>query len=180
MPDTILAASRLAAQGGAFEPQRKNNWLLILEPPGAGQQDSQVIMWSLRSFPFPREKTGAVVIPYLNSERKVPGKTTYDTCQLELNDYVDQRTAKIMLDWKRKVFNPKSGATGLAKDVKKQATLIQFAPDGTSKRTWKLIGVWPGDIDFGEGSMEDEKQNTIKVQLNIDYWEEINAVGSGR
>lgn len=47
-----ISADHIAAQAGAFEPQRKNNFTLQISIPGGG--NAKVIQQSLDSFPFPR------------------------------------------------------------------------------------------------------------------------------
>ena len=160
-------AGHIAASAGGYEPQRKNNFMLYLTPKGGG--DSATIELSLSKFPFPKETTESQAIDYLNEQRKVAGKSTYEGFALALKDYVDQQTAQVIRGWRRAVFNPLTGETGLAKNYKSDGFLHLFAPDGSSVRKWKLVGVWPSDFAMGEGDMTSAEPVEITCTLQVDY-----------
>ena len=162
---TTLSADHIAAAGGGFEPQRKNNFLLRITPPGA---DAQVIELALSSFPFPKKETESGAINYMNEQRKFPQRTTVPDMELVLRDYVDQGTARVLNSWHERVFNPVTGKMGLCSTIKVQGTLILFAPDGSSYRKWTLIGVWPKAFNAGDGSMDDAGPNEITITLCVD------------
>jgi len=163
-----MNATHIAAAQGGYEPQRPNNFMVELTPPG-GNRD--VIELSVFSCPFPADATEVMRIAYINEERKVAGKTTMqgDGMELVLIDYVDQQVLQTMREWRRRVFDPHTGRTGLAKDYKIDAHLILFGPDGSQERRWQLLGVWPSAINTGEGSMERATDaNKITVTLQVD------------
>jgi len=163
-----MSASHIAAAQGGFEPQRPNNFMVELTPPG-GSRD--VIELSVFSCPFPADATEVVRIPYINEERKVAGKTTMqgDGMELVLMDYVDQQVLQTLRKWRRMVFDPHTGRTGLAKGYKVDAHLILFGPEGSLERRWQLFGVWPSALNTGEGSMERATDaNKITVTLQVD------------
>jgi len=170
MSPLALNANHIAATaGGGFEPQRKNNFMVILTPPGG---DGEVIELSLMSFPLHKETTGVIKIPYLNEERKVAGKTEYAAKELKVRDYVNESIAKTLLDWRRKVFDPANGKVGLASSYKVDAKVVLFAPDGTLTRTWDLHGVWPSAFDMGGGDMSTADPVEITCTLEVD-WEDL-------
>jgi len=163
-----LNADHIAKQGGAFEPQRRNNFMLQLTPPGG---DASIVELSLHTFPFPSDATDVTRIPYVNEERKVAGRTTFagDGMALVLTDYVDRQTAESLTKWRYLVFDPNTGKTGFASRYKVQAKLVLFAPDGTKERTWTLQGVWPSALSIGEGGdMSSGEPNRITITLQVD------------
>ena len=163
-----MSASHIAAAQGGYEPQRPNNFMVELEPPGGNQE---VIEFSVFSCPFPVDATEVMRIPYINEERKVAGKTTMagDGMELVLVDYVDKQVLQTMRRWRQMVFDPHTGRTGLAKDYKIDADLLLFGPEGSTERRWKLLGVWPSAMNTGEGSMERATDaNKITVTLQVD------------
>ena len=162
-----LDASHIAAAAGGFEPQRQNNFMLRCTPPGGA--DPQTIELSMQAFPFPKDTTSIETINYLNSARKFAGRTTFTDAELTLRDYVEQSTAQTMREWRRRVFDPETGKTGLCSGYKIQATLILFAPDGSHERRWKLLGLWPSSSNLGDGNMDNAGQNLITYLMAIDY-----------
>jgi len=162
-----VSADHIAAAGGGFQPQLKSNFTLRMTPPGDAN-NAQVIELSLKTFPFPHMVTENPAINYMNGQRKYPGRTTYPDAPLVVNDYVDQQTASVLEAWHNLVYNPVTGATGLCAIIKRQATLILFAPDGSTERKWRLLGVFPKEFDMGAGSMDDATANQITATLSID------------
>jgi len=165
----------IAPGGGAggFEPQRVNNFMLDIALDNlalSSTKDNTPIRLSLKTFPFPADDTEATVISFINSKRKVPGATTYADMDLVVTDYVDQLTAQLLDEWRRLVFDPRTGMKGLAKAIKAQATLSLFAPNNTLERRWKLIGLWPRALKNGAGNMESNDVNVITVTFALDYW----------
>ena len=164
----LISADHIAAQNGAFEPQRKNNFTLRITVGG------RVIQQALQSFPFPKESNAPIEINFGNEQRKVAGRVNYTDLDLILKDYADQPVMKTLVAWRRKVYDPATGKIGLAKDYKEQGEVVMFAPNGTLERRWKLIGVWPSNMDPGGGDMEANAQNLITIALTIDKAVEVS------
>ena len=57
---------------------------------------------------------------------------------------------------------------GRASVYKQQAYLLEFAPDGTQLKTWKLEGCWPGTMNFGSYSNDDNSVREITVTFYAD------------
>lgn len=159
----LVSADHIAAEGGSFEPQRKNNFTLVIPV-----DDSTLIQRSLDSFPLAKEANDEISINFGNEVRKVAGRATYESLQLVLKDFVDQQVAQQLITWRRLVYDPNTGAIGLAKDYKKSGEVIMFGPDGETERTWELIGIWPSKLDPGNGDMNANENNKITTTLTID------------
>jgi hypothetical protein len=162
----FISADHIAAQSGAFEPQRKNNFTLRIKIPGGG--DEKVIQRSLDSFPFPKEGNDPILVNFGNETRKVAGIAKFEDCVLVLKDFADQPVMKDLIGWRRKVYDPVTGKIGLAKDYKSEGTLVLMAPDYSILRKWKLQGVWPSHMDPGGGDMNSNTNNTMSITLTID------------
>jgi len=160
----FVSADHIAAQNGAFEPQRKNNFTLILEMGG----DVELIQRSLDEFPIPKETNSPIDVNFGNEVRKVAGRATFEDLSLVLKDFVDQQVVEQMIQWRRQVYDPNTGVIGLARDYKKQGEVIMFGPNGETQRTWKLYGVWPSKLDPGGGNMNANENNKITVTITID------------
>lgn len=165
MVDT-LHADHIAAGGGAggFEPQRTNHFLLRI----SGVDGAELIEQTLQSFPFPKYAVNPIEIKWRNSTRKVAGEATFEAVQLVLFDSFDKNVADAIYDWFVEVYDPDTEQHGLAKDYKKDGTLVLFAPDGSNERKWKLVGIWPSNVDMGDGNYETVDKVQITVTLQID------------
>jgi len=159
----LVSADHIAAEGGSFEPQRKNNFTLVIPV-----DDSTLIQRALDSFPLAKEANDEIAINFGNEVRKVAGKATYESLQLVLKDFVDEQVAQQLITWRRLVYDPNTGAIGLAKDYKKSGEVIMFGPNGEVERTWEIIGIWPSKLDPGNGDMNANENNKITTTLTID------------
>jgi hypothetical protein len=157
-----------SATGPTLEPQRANNALLhITDVPGIPDQD---LVLALASFPIPKVNNGMVEIGYLNEKRKFAGLPTFDDLSVIYHDYVnlDKPVADALLQWRHQVYNPHTGAIGLAATYKKSGFVQLFAPDGTLERQYDLLGVWPSGWDPGDVDMMGEEALRLTVTLTID------------
>jgi hypothetical protein len=162
----FISSNFLAPAGGSFEPQRSYNFSLEIALDDAG--DQMLIMSGLESFDTPTETTEEIVLDYGSSKRYVAGKTTFNTAELKLKDFVDQGVAQAVINWRRSVFNAETDATGFARDYKKSADLILVAPDNSISRIWKLQGLWPTTVHYGSLSMAQSDKVLISVTLRYD------------
>jgi len=163
---TLINAQHLAPALGFFEPQRTFSWVLEIGLDDVG--DQILIMQSLESFGAPKESNETIELHHGNEVRKVAGKVSFEDITLVLKDFVDSKTAQAVAKWRRLVYNPETGSVGLARDYKKSADLIMFAPDLSSARVWKLFGVWPKDVDYGTLDMTSSDKVTLSLTLSID------------
>jgi hypothetical protein len=175
----LLNADHIAAPGGGFEPQRKYNGTIFVNVPkgvpnSSGAMDT--IRLALRKAPIPKPHTSIEKIPFGNTERKFPGRTTYDDLEVSFTDYIDKDVAGLFIEWHKLVFNVKNGGTGLAKDIKTMATYTLFGPNDAEgyQRSYSLHGVWPASIDYGEIDMESTGPNIIGVTFAMDWFEPSN------
>ena len=158
----FLSADHIAAQAGAFEPQRKNNFTLVFD------FNQRIYQQALHSFQLPKESNAPIAVKYGNEERKVAGVAQYEALTLVLKDYADQPAMAAIIEWRRTVYEPSTGVIHLAKEYKKQGQVKMMAPDGTLIRSWKLIGMWPSSADPGDGAMDENTQNLVTAKIEID------------
>jgi hypothetical protein len=161
-----LDARHVANMQGDFVPQHQNNWMI--EIAGLDGDAKDLIVLSLVSFQLPTDRNEEVAIPYGNETRYVAGKATYDTVSLTVNDYVDRKVRKALLDWRKQVYDSETGLVGLPKDYKKTAEIILMASNGTSKRTCRLIGVWPQEVMGGQLDMNSADLVKVEARLRFD------------
>lgn len=163
------SAEHIAPSKGSFEPQRTYNWSFEVALDDAG--DQLLIMQGLESFRAPKVGVEEIELNYANEKRYVAGKAIYEPLPLVLKDFVDQNVANAVEKWRQQVYNPVSGSIGLAKDYKKVADLVLYAPDQSISRFWKLFGIWPLDVDYGELDMNNSDKVLITINLRYDRHE---------
>ena len=164
-----MGAAHIASSQGGFEPQRQNNWAIEIEIT-----NREILELSLSKGFLPREMNEPIAIHYLNEVVYVAGKTTYEEGTVEVIDYVDQNTAKVLSDWRRLVYQAETGIIGPAVSYKKRGTIVMFSPDGKTERKWDLIGMWPHTVDFG--TLDMAASEVLRATLTIRFDKAIPAL----
>jgi len=163
-------ADHIAAEAGTFEPQRQNNFTVEI-PLG---NDKEYISLSCQAIPLPVESNDEVEIQYQNEKRYVAGQATFDATSFTVRDYVDVDTRGAIMRWRHQVYNPATGAIGLASNYKKTVWIVMEGPDGATTRVCKLTGCWPQAVNGGTLDMSASDQVQIEVTLRFDkpIWSE--------
>ncbi len=169
---SMLAADPIAASTGAnntyYEPQRNNNFHLLIPNLKMGMESGDVMSFSLESFDFPKDSNDPIELPFGNESRKVAGKSMVQELSISLKDFCDAGTAEHCRVWRSQVYNPLTGAVGWAANYKCECTLTLFGPNESAERIFTLVGVWPMDVNYGSGDMNGGDYNRIDMTLAID------------
>ena len=168
-----LSGDFLAAQKGAYEPQRKYNFLLEvgLDFPS----DAELLQLSLGDGALPQESNDEIELPWVNEYRYVAGKTRFQQSTWRFKDYVDKNTASVISRWRQTVYDPERGSVGLARNYKRIGSVRMFAPDGSSERVWEYKGLWPQSVNYGDLSMGDN--DIVMIEVTFRYDKAVPLVG---
>lgn len=147
-----------------YEAQRQNNFEIFIY----GVAGSEHITLATTSAPAISESNEEVVLPYGNRDVKVAGKVTYDTGPLTLKDLIPVDIARYIDEWRRQVFDPSTDAIGFAANYKKEARVVEYAPDGSFARSWVLEGCWPQAVNYGTHDYSGSDAKAIEVTLSFD------------
>lgn len=158
-------ADHLAAAAGEFEPQRQNNFSFEAT---LDDNDKELLVLSLSAGALPTESNDEIEISYQNQKRYVAGMFNADGVSFTFRDYADKGTRIAIMRWRKLVHNKKTGATGLAKDYKKEANIIMTAPDGSMERVCILEGTWPQAVTGGTLDMSSADPVMIEVTFRFD------------
>lgn len=153
MAITKLGASHLASDG--YDVQRTNNFEFVLSGLGnitKNANHAESIKLAVDGAFLPAEDSSVQELAYSNTSVKVAGTTTYGSGTLTLKDLISEKSniEDIVRLWRKAVYDPDTDKVGLAFNYKIDARVVQYAPDGTMERTWKLMGCWPTSVDYGQ------------------------------
>jgi hypothetical protein len=169
-----FAGSALAHQGGGYQPQRKDNFAVLI----TGIQNVDVVALSVSTFTIPELAIQQGKVKHFNETTFYAGsRKPTDSGVMTVVDYIDKDLLAILIQWKRQVYNPNTGAIGWAANYKKRGEVI-LLPPGTNaavpgavnaqgNRKWILEGVWPMSLKYDELNMEDEGTTPAKISLNL-------------
>ena len=138
---TVPLSSNFIAPGGStrWEPQRTFNYYIQI--PGLAAD--RVIMLACESADFPKVNNAPITVGYFNDEVKVAGRAKVENATVVIRDWCTEVVAKYLADWRRKVYDPESGAIGFASDYKHDIYLFWTDPQAGHDRQFKLTGAWP-------------------------------------
>lgn len=145
-----------------YEVQRTNHFEVMI--PDLGEE----FTLSVSRCSLPEMTINAIEVAHGNSKVKVAGGVDMGEGSLDVRDSILPDIEKKLQDWQHKAYNPKTGKMGWVDEYKRDCSVIQYAPDGTYLRTWKMEGCWitgftPGDMDY-----ENPDKKMISLTLAYD------------
>jgi hypothetical protein len=158
------SADHIAPKEGSFEPVRAYDYTVMFSK-------LKDIDLHVRTANLPTITNEPIEIPYMNETRKVAGKIAIEAGELTVGDFVDPDTAKLIEEWRGLVSDVKMGYVYNATTYKDDGELYLYQGNGTLIRTWKLIGCWPSNVNFGslDYSSSDQVQITMTIQYDKAY-----------
>lgn len=162
---------------GQFEPQRVNNWTLVINSISLPQLSSNEIYLALKSFPFPTVQFSRKAIRWGNESRFYAGALSDVSEQtVTFRDYIDVPTAQLIEQWCGLVWNPAHASMGLARNYKMNGVLHLWPVNSDTlsdalqvSRTWYVQGIMPLSFNMGTMDMDSDGENVmIEVSLSID------------
>lgn len=162
-----LGASHLADQG--FEVQRTNNFEIIVDIPTVQGDRVRTLTLAVVSGFLPNESNEVIALNYGNNQVTVAGVARVNgSGTLVVRDLVEQDTEEVIDQWRATVYDKETDAIHFASEYKKEATVVQYAPDGTHMRSWELQGTWPSAVDYGSVSYDSPGVKTVSITLQYD------------
>jgi hypothetical protein len=142
-----------------FEPKRKNRWVFAIEGI-----DAFLIKTAARpSYSMQEQK-----VSWINSERYLAGKVTFEALSVTLHDPIAPSGAQQVMEWIRTHHETVSGRAGYADFYKRDCQLKLLDPVGTVIELWDIKGAMLTSANFGDLSYEDEGINDISLSIRFD------------
>lgn len=166
--DAELQATRF--NFAKFQLQRKNHFQIQFLPSrydNTLEIDSE-LRFMVKNFPLPKETTETNDINYFNQTIKVAGKTTFENFTMVLRDSIGFDVEQKFLNWRNRVYDPRTGRMGLAAMYKLDAIVYEFTPNRDYYRAWKCEGCFPSGVDYGDMDYDDGGEKQVSVTLSVD------------
>lgn len=146
-----------------YEVQRMNHFEVLIEG-----LSNVVVPLAVESFSLPDVSISPIELAHGNTKVKVAGLADTPDSSLTVKDFIVPDIEGLLYDWFQQVYEFRTGKIGWASVYKKNATFYEYAPDGTNPRVWKLIGMWPSTMTFGEFGYESGDKRQISTTLQVD------------
>lgn len=175
------------SQDAYYEVQRTNNFAVVLDFNGNDELSvaQDWLMLAVESCPLPDISNGEIELAYQNSKVKVAGQAEFGNFDLVVKDAIKKDVELLLWEWRAQVYNPKNGKIGWAEKYKHNGYIYQYAPDGTHARGWRIVGVWPTNLQLGDLNYDGGDKKTITMSLAVDFawplerdWTASDAIGT--
>lgn len=145
----------------SFEPNLKNRFVMYIDGFPS---------YMVKKASRPKVTSEKVVIPHINVERKVKGKTTWGDMQITLQDPIVPSGQQAVMEWFRLHHESVTGRNGYADFYKKDLIFNKLGPVGDKVSEWVIKGAFILEADFGENDWNTAAEaDEIVLTLSIDY-----------
>lgn len=143
-----------------FEPKVKQRFIMYV----AG-----IPSFILKRCDRPKIDNGEIVIPHMNGERYVKGKSKWQPINMELYDPIVPSGAVSAMEWIRLGHESVTGRDGYFDMYAKDITINVFGPLGDICEEWTLKGAWVQNGDFGDLGWDAEEYVGITLSVRYNY-----------
>lgn len=162
---------------GAYEPQRKSNFALIIHD--VDNQDELVLV--TKDVDLPPTALVQKGIKHFNETMHYAGSVQpFADLTVNFHDYIDRQGLQAISKWFNMGWSPETGAIGWARDYKKDGELLMLPPGLPGQRPgavtgeyqnrkWKLEGLWIKQFKPDSFDYDNDGDNTlIQVVISVD------------
>ena len=152
----------------SWEPKKAHQFILSIDGPGV-----TIPSFLIKSTSKPQLTQGEITLDYINLQRYVKGKSTWNALTLTLYDAIDPSGAQAVNDWILLHHESATGRDGYSSYYKKTLTLQQLSPLGEVIEEWKIYGAFITDSNWG--SLDWSSEETVNIELSIRYdWAQLS------
>lgn len=116
---------------------------------------------------IPALEIGVITLTHGNDSKTYAGQATWTGGNIVIQDVLNQAELDALIAWQEQVYDPATGAIGVAQDYKKQATLTEYAGNMKFIRRWEFP-VWISGLTFGELDAANANHKQVTATLQVD------------
>jgi hypothetical protein len=151
----------LAEHLSDMDVARKNNFEIVIP--------AYDITLAVKSTQIPEMETEQVELSYGNGTVYVAGKTkSSGTWDINLRQLLEGDVVGTLVAWRRKVYNPQTGATGKPSEFKTDGFIYKYDPAGNLVEKRVVKGLWPTKVDVGDGDYDSGDPCDVTLSLSYD------------
>lgn len=144
-----------------FEPVMKNRFIMYIDG---------IPTYLVRKIERPKMSQETKVLPHINVERYVKGKTKWGPISVSLYDPISPSGAQAAMEWVRLHHESITGRDGYAAFYKKDIVFNMLGPVGDKVQEWIGKGCMISDINFGDADWASDEPAEINMTIQADYW----------
>ena len=155
--------------------------LFLFEIPGInflGGNYYDDIVFSAEAASVPGFSTETQLVPWMNSEYKIPGAVKYENFDVTFRISENFRVYDILTKWAYKIYDPRTGVCAAPDELILDARVTLLSWQGARMRTWLIHGMYPENIQNVTLDRGDSTPQKASVTFAYGFWE-LDSVGSG-
>lgn len=168
-----LEKLRTNTLGSKFNDYSRS-YLFLVEiteiPSALGTADRGIITWFVSKTETPHQSNGVVKVPWMNSEIKIPGKTTFDDWSVTVRD--SKGIYEFFQNWLNLTFDKEAsfGISNYPNEVTGKINVKQIDEKGMGIRSFTLYHAWVADVEKISLGMSEEGIVEFGVKIVYDYY----------
>jgi hypothetical protein len=144
-----------------FEPVMKNRFIMYIDG---------IPTYLVRKIERPKFSQEAKVLPHINLERYVKGKSKWGPVSCQLYDPIAPSGAQAVMEWVRLHHESITGRDGYADMYKKDIVFNMLGPVGDKVQEWIGKGAQITEANFGDADWGTDEPAEINLTIQCDYW----------
>jgi phage tail-like protein len=163
----MLSTFSIGAAMTQMGPLARQNLFLfeINSVPGGGLPED--IRFSAETASVPNSKNDAMLVPWMNSEYKIPGITKYDNISvaLRVSEQNNMRIYNLIYNWYRKIYDPFTGIQEVPFYTMTDAKISLLNYQGNTVKAWDVVNLFP--LSCGGTALS--RDNADKQVMTIEF-----------
>lgn len=135
----------IGAAMAALGPLARQNLFLfeINSVPGGGSPED--IRFSAETASVPKSTNDPMLVPWMNSEYKIPGITKYENIEvaLRVSEQNNMRIYDLLYNWYQLIYNPANGQQQVPASTMKDGKITLLNYQGGIVKAWDVINMFP-------------------------------------
>lgn len=144
----------------AFEPITQNHFIMYIEG---------IPSFLIKACSSPSFSSTEIVLDYINVQRKIKGKTTWEATTVTIYNAISPSAAQAAMEWFRLSHESVTGRDGYSDFYKKDITIKALGPVGDVVQEWTLKGAFITGGSFGEYDWSSDSPLEISLSISFDY-----------
>lgn len=145
----------------SFEPKMQNRFIMYVDG---------IPSYMIRASGRPQLQQEAKVLPHINIERYVKGKSRWQPINITIYDPIVPSGAQTVMEWIRLGHESVTGRNGYMDFYKKDIILNSLGPVGDKVEEWIGKGSFITNAQFGEMDWANDEPLNIQCTIQADYW----------
>lgn len=154
---------------------RANLFKVNMTAPGGTGLDERLFQFRCKSTDTPGSTLGEIQIPYMGRKIKIAGDRLYADWNTVVIADEDWGIYNSLYEWFEQVNSTVGNTTTQGdNDYKVDAEIVMLGRDGSEKQKWRLVGLWPKEIQQMNVNWEtNDTALEFTVTWAFDWFEKI-------